>query len=254
LSAVAHWKLGLEAGLVQHYNLRNMMDVTFGLDPGTDLGTATKYVEDAAKGVLPPSVNGAFTGEAQTFSEIVPMLIFLLIIAVFAMYLILGILYENYVDPIVVLTSLPIAGFGGLLTLVIFQENFSLYAFIGLFMLLGIVKKNGIMLIDFAKTHIEKEGATKEEAIFEASLTRCRPILMTSLAAIMGAVPIAMGFGADGASRRPLGLMVAGGLVFAQFITLYVTPSLYLYAEGAREWFHRKWDGHKPGGTGAPAA
>jgi HAE1 family hydrophobic/amphiphilic exporter-1 len=218
-----------------------MIDVTFGLGVGTDLGTATKEVEKVANGILPPGVTGNFTGEAQTFAEIVPMLIFLLIIAVFAMYLILGVLYENYVDPIVVLTSLPIAGFGGLLTLVIFQADFSLYAFIGLFMLLGIVKKNGIMLVDFAKMQIEEHGATKEQAIYEASLIRCRPILMTSLAAIMGAVPVALGFGADGASRQSLGLMVAGGLIFAQFITLYVTPSLYLYAEGYREWFHAKF-------------
>jgi len=248
LNAIAHWKLGLEAGMVQHYNLRNMIDVTFGLTPGTDLGAATAAVDKIAKEALEPGIFGAFTGEAQTFAEIVPMMIFLLIVAIFAMYLILGILYENYVDPIVVLTSLPIAGFGGLLTLVIFQVDFSLYAFIGLFMLLGIVKKNGIMLVDFAKMHIEKEGATKEEAIYQASLTRCRPIMMTSLAAIMGAVPVALGFGADGASRQPLGLMVAGGLIFAQFITLYVTPPLYLYAEGFREWFHRKK------GTDTPAA
>jgi HAE1 family hydrophobic/amphiphilic exporter-1 len=147
---------------------------------------------------------------------------------------ILGILYESYLHPLTVLSSLPVALVGGLLTLWLFGEQASLYAFVGMFMLMGIVKKNGIMIVDFAIQRIA-EGSSPEDAIHHASLDRFRPIVMTTLAALMGALPIALGFGADGASRRPLGLVIVGGLVVSQFITLYITPVIYLYLEEFQE-------------------
>jgi len=156
------------------------------------------------------------------------------VLAVFVMYVILAILYESYLHPITVLSSLPVALVGGLLTLQIFGADASLYAFIGMFMLMGIVKKNGIMIVDFAQQRVE-QGLPDDEAIHEASMERFRPIMMTTMAALMGALPIALGFGADGSSRRPLGLVVVGGLIVSQFITLYVTPAIYLYLEEFQE-------------------
>ena len=161
-------------------------------------------------------------------------LVVLMILAVFVMYVILGILYESFVHPITVLSSLPVALVGGLLTLWLFKSEASLYAYIGMFMLMGIVKKNGIMMIDFALQRMA-EGQPSIEAIHDASVDRFRPIIMTTLAALMGAIPIALGFGSDGASRRPLGLIIVGGLVVSQLITLYVTPALYLYMESFQE-------------------
>jgi hydrophobic/amphiphilic exporter-1 (mainly G- bacteria), HAE1 family len=147
---------------------------------------------------------------------------------------ILAILYESYLHPITVLSSLPVALVGGLLTLWLFGSEASLYAFIGMFMLMGIVKKNGIMIVDFAQQRVE-HGAPDDEAIHEASMERFRPIMMTTMAALMGALPIALGYGADGASRRPLGLVVVGGLIVSQFITLFITPAIYLYLEEFQE-------------------
>jgi HAE1 family hydrophobic/amphiphilic exporter-1 len=149
---------------------------------------------------------------------------------------ILAILYESYVHPLTVLSTLPTALVGGLLTLLVFGQEASLYAFVGMFMLMGIVKKNGIMIVDFARHRVEA-GERADQAIHDASMDRFRPILMTTLAAVFGALPIALGFGADGASRRPLGLVVVGGLVISQFITLYITPVIYLYLERFQEDF-----------------
>ena len=157
-----------------------------------------------------------------------------MLVAVFVMYVILAILYESYLHPITVLSSLPVALVGGLLTLWLFGAEASLYAFIGMFMLMGIVKKNGIMIVDFAQQRV-RQGIADDQAIHDASMERFRPIMMTTLAALMGALPIALGFGADGASRRPLGLVVVGGLIVSQFITLYVTPAIYLYLEEFQE-------------------
>jgi HAE1 family hydrophobic/amphiphilic exporter-1 len=150
------------------------------------------------------------------------------------MYVILAILYESYVHPLTVLSTLPTALVGGLLTLVVFGQEASLYAFVGMFMLMGIVKKNGIMIVDFARQRVDA-GEPAEQAIHDASMDRFRPIVMTTLAAVFGAIPIALGYGADGSSRRPLGLVVVGGLVVSQFITLYITPVIYLYLEQFQE-------------------
>jgi HAE1 family hydrophobic/amphiphilic exporter-1 len=230
LSAVARWVQGVGPQDVPHYNQLNSATLSFNIDPKVPIGTATKILEKAAAKEFPSQVNGFFQGEARQFQEAVASLGILILIAIFMKYIVLGILYENYVHPITILTTLPVATFGGLLTLFLFGSELSLYGYVGLFMLLGIVAKNGIMMVDFANVNLQK-GATDFDAIYEACLVRFRPITMTGLAAIMGAIPIAFGFGADGASRRPLGLIVVGGLIFSQVITLYVTPGLFLYMQ-----------------------
>ena len=185
---------------------------------------ATDFVEKTAKQVLPPEIRGEFQGEALTFRDTVSSLTILMFLAVFVMYVILAILYESYLHPITVLSSLPVALVGGLLTLWLFGAEASLYGFIGMFMLMGIVKKNGIMVVDFAQQRVE-HGVPDDQAIHDASMERFRPIMMTTMAALMGALPIALGYGTDGASRRPLGLVVVGGLIVSQFITLFITPA-----------------------------
>ena len=251
LRAVASWKIALGPGKIQHDSLQNMVPITFGLKSGYSLGEATAAIDRLKKENLPAGVAGDFTGEAKMFVELGQSLLFLLVMAVFAMYLILAILYESYWDPVTVLSSLPLAGFGGVLTLLLFDVDFGLYAFVGLFLLLGIVKKNGIMMVDFARMHLLTERTTPEIAVLEASRERFRPIIMTTLAAVMGALPIALGVGASGKDYQSLGLTIAGGLMFSQLITLFVTPCIYLYVEHFREWVARRFFGAT---AAAPAA
>ena len=234
LGAVTKWTSILGPQAVNHINQFTSVTIFFNLKPGYTIGQATQFVENTAKEVLPLDVRGSLQGEALTFRDTVSSLTILMFLAVFVMYVILAILYENYLHPITVLSSLPVALVGGLLTLWIFNAEASLYAFIGMFMLMGIVKKNGIMIVDFAQQRVE-QGIPDMQAIHDASMERFRPIMMTTLAALMGALPIALGFGADGASRRPLGLVVVGGLIISQFITLYVTPAIYLSLEEFQE-------------------
>ncbi len=234
LNAVATWSPTVGPQAVNHINQFTSVTLSFNMKPGFAIGDATKYIEDNAKEILPPSMRGSLQGEALTFQDTVSDLTILMFIAVFVMYVILAILYESYLHPITVLSSLPVALVGGLATLWLFNAEASLYAFIGMFMLMGIVKKNGIMIVDFA-LHRIGAGASAPEAIHDASMDRFRPIMMTTMAALMGALPIALGYGADGASRKPLGLVVVGGLLVSQFITLYVTPAIYLYLEDFQE-------------------
>jgi len=234
LSELVTWKQTLGPQVVNHLNQFTSMSLFFNLKPGVALGDATNFITKTAAETVPSGVRGELQGEALTFSRTVTSLTVLMALAVFVMYVILAILYESYVHPLTVLSTLPTALVGGLLTLLVFGQEASLYAFVGMFMLMGIVKKNGIMIVDFARHRVEA-GEPADKAIHDASMDRFRPILMTTLAAVFGAIPIALGYGADGSSRRPLGLVVVGGLVVSQFITLYITPVIYLYLEQFQE-------------------
>ncbi|MDP8218967.1 MAG: efflux RND transporter permease subunit, partial [Candidatus Theseobacter exili] len=235
IATVADWNETVGPKNVPHNDQMNSATISFSLESDMPIGDATKALESAAIEILPPEISGTFQGEAQEFQEAVQSMAVLLVVAVFLMYIILGILYESYIHPFTVLTTLPVAVFGGLATLFFFKSELSLYAYIGMFMLLGIVAKNGIMMVDFATQYIEEENASGFDAIYQACIVRFRPILMTGASTIMGALPIALGFGADGASRIPLGLIIVGGLAFAQVITLFVTPGIFLYMDNLQK-------------------
>ena len=234
LDALVTWKSSLGPQAVNHLNQFTSVTLFFNLKPGVAIGDATDFITKAAAEIVPPTLRASLQGEALTFRDTVRDLTLLMALAVFVMYVILAILYESYLHPLTVLSTLPTALVGGLLTLLVFGQQASLYAFVGMFMLMGIVKKNGIMIVDFALQRVAA-GEPAIKAIHDASMDRFRPILMTTLAAVIGAVPIALGFGVDGASRRPLGLVIVGGLIVSQFITLFITPVIYLYLEDFQE-------------------
>jgi len=234
LNALVSWKETLGPQAVNHLNQFTSMTLFFNLKPEVAIGDATDFISRAAAEIVPPTLRASLQGEALTFRTTVRDLTLLMLLAVFVMYVILAILYESYLHPLTVLSTLPTALVGGLATLFLFGEQASLYAFVGMFMLMGIVKKNGIMIVDFALQRVEL-GEPAAKAIHDASMDRFRPILMTTLAAVFGAIPIALGYGADGASRRPLGLVIVGGLIVSQFITLFITPVIYLYFEEFQE-------------------
>ncbi|MCK4934919.1 MAG: efflux RND transporter permease subunit, partial [Simkaniaceae bacterium] len=239
LSSLTSWKEGIGPQNINHFNTLNSVTISFNLD-GVPLGTALQTLSSVEKETLSPSIMGSVQGTADVFKATFRSLTFLFLIAIFVIYIILGILYENFIHPITVMSALPPATLGGLLTLLIFNEPLSLHAFVGIIMLLGIVLKNGIMMIDFANEEI-LHGKSIEESIVSACKMRFRPILMTTFAAAMGAVPIALGIGGLTAeSRRPLGLVIVGGLLFSQVLTLFVTPIVFIYLERLREKFGNK--------------
>jgi HAE1 family hydrophobic/amphiphilic exporter-1 len=231
LNAVADLSNNLGPLTVNHSGQIPSVTLSFNLRPGTALGDAVSQVQAAAGEVLPAHIATAFQGTAQAFQSSMTGLGLLLLLAVLVIYMVLGILYESFIHPLTILSALPFAGFGALVTLLIFRMDLSIYAFVGVIMLVGLVKKNGIMMIDFALEAQRKEGKIPEEAIYEACVIRFRPIMMTTMAALMGTLPIALGLGAGSESRRPLALAVVGGLLFSQFLTLFVTPVFYLYMD-----------------------
>jgi HAE1 family hydrophobic/amphiphilic exporter-1 len=220
---------------VNHHGQLPAVTISFGLAPGASLGDVLTRVQKIADQTLPETVSGAFQGAAKAFESSLGNLAVLLVIAIMVVYIVLGILYESYIHPLTILSGLPSAAFGALVTLIVFRMDLNIYAFVGMIMLIGIVEKNAIMQIDFA-LEAERGGKTPEEAIYEGCLVRFRPIMMTTMAALLGALPIAVGYGAGGEARQPLGLVVVGGLLFSQLVTLFLTPVVYTYMAQLQSW------------------
>ncbi len=253
LGSVATMRPTLGPLSVNHSGQLPSVTISFDARPGVALGQAVAEVQRIAGQTLPSSISTQFAGTAQAFQSSQAGLVFLLALAIAVIYLVLGVLYESFVHPLTILSGLPFAGFGALVTLLIFRVDLSVYAFVGIIMLVGLVKKNAIMMIDFALEAERSEGKSAHEAIVQACLIRFRPIMMTTMAALMATLPIALGIGAGAESRRPLGLAVVGGLAFSQGLTLYVTPVVYTYMDSFQHWLGRVF-GKVVGGEGAAEA
>jgi HAE1 family hydrophobic/amphiphilic exporter-1 len=264
LNAVAKLTPTLGPLSVNHLGQLPAVTVSFNLKPGTSIGDAVNEINNLARQSLPPTTTTTFQGNAQAFQSSLGGLGLLLVMAILVIYIILGILYESFLHPITILSGLPSAGFGALLSLYLFHlaatrgwvsplldMNLDIYGFVGIIMLIGIVKKNAIMMIDFALEAQRKDGLSPADAIYRGCLVRFRPIMMTTMAALMGTLPIALGLGAGGEARRPLGVSVVGGLAFSQVVTLFLTPVFYIYMEDVKLWgtrvFGRKRHGPPEG-------
>jgi multidrug efflux pump len=225
---------------VNHLGQFPAVTISFNLARGKALGEAVEAIEASMTEIgLPPTIRGTFLGTAEAFKASLANEPYLILAALLAVYIVLGILYESYVHPITILSTLPSAGVGALVALMLSGTELSIIAVIGIILLIGIVKKNGIMMVDFALDVERHEGKRPEEAIYEACLLRFRPIMMTTMAALLGALPLAVGIGAGSELRRPLGISIIGGLIFSQMLTLYTTPVIYLYLDRFRLWVNR---------------
>jgi HAE1 family hydrophobic/amphiphilic exporter-1 len=255
LSAVAKLTRNVGPASISHVGQLPSVTISFNLAPGTSLGTAVGQLQKIEMDMhLPATITGSFQGAAAVFQSSQAGLLALLVVSILVIYIILGILYESFIHPLTILSGLPSAGFGALLTLMVFGIDLNIYGFVGLIMLVGIVKKNAIMMIDFAINAQREHGKSPADAIHEGCLLRFRPIMMTTMSALMATLPIALGIGSGGESRRALGLTVVGGLIVSQCLTLYITPVVYLYLESFQQWLSRKSHRHTPVQTGTSPA
>jgi HAE1 family hydrophobic/amphiphilic exporter-1 len=245
LKAVADLTQSLGPLSINHTGQAPSVTLSFNLKSNFPLSEAVREVENLARRILPDTISTSFQGTAEAFMSSVAGLGLLLLLAVLVIYMVLGILYESFIHPITILSALPFAGFGALVTLLVFHVELNIYAFVGIIMLVGLVKKNGIIMIDFALEAQRGQSKGPAEAIYEACLVRFRPIMMTTVAALMGTLPIALGFGAGAESRRPLGLAVVGGLLFSQFLTLVVTPVFFLYMDRFQSFLSRRFNARR---------
>jgi multidrug efflux pump subunit AcrB len=244
LSAVAHYAPATAPLAVNHQGQFPAVTFSFNLAPGVALSDAVQAINQTEQSMgMPPTIHGSFAGTAQAFQTSLASEPFLIVAALLAVYIVLGILYESYIHPITILSTLPSAGVGAVLALLLTHMDLSLIALIGIILLIGIVKKNAIMMIDFALAAERGERKSSRDAIFQACMLRFRPIMMTTMAALLGALPLALGVGTGSELRRPLGISIIGGLLVSQMLTLFTTPVVYLYLDRLREWVQLK---HKP--------
>jgi multidrug efflux pump len=249
LSAIAHFEPKTAPLAVNHQSQFPSVTVSFNLAPGVSLSDAAATINQMEQQIgMPQSIRGMYSGTLQAFQASLSTEPMLIITALLAVYIVLGILYESFIHPITIISTIPSAGVGAVLALMLFRLDLSVIALIGIILLIGIVKKNAILMIDFALAAERNEGKSSKDAIFQACLLRFRPILMTTMAALLGALPLALGRGVGSELRRPLGIAIVGGLIFSQMLTLYTTPVVYLYMDRMRLW----WEGrHEKGHAGA---
>jgi len=241
LGPVAQFRQDETPLVINHQDLLVASTVSFNLPPGVSLSTAVTAIETTMNRIgMPPSIHGGFAGAAKIFQQSLASEPFLIAAALATIYISLGILYESYIHPLTILSTLPSAGVGAVLALMLFRTQFDIIAMIGVILLIGIVKKNAIMMIDFALDAERQRGLSSTEAIYEACVMRFRPIMMTTMAALFGAMPLMLGMGEGSEFRQPLGIAIFGGLILSQILTLYTTPVVYLYLDRARHWSQRR--------------